>query len=221
MGINLGDIIVEADDIYGDGVNIAARLEALAQPGDVVVSNWRCRLAIGPASASSISACIGSRTSRARCGFTGRRRPTTTSRPARSAATAWSRASMWDRPSRCCHSVSRASPRTSNWATASPRTSSSRSRQGGSSRSCPAIPASPTRARASTRGRSASSLAPAMCWKARCVAPGPGSAAPCRWSTRKRPRTCSPRPTTLNWRKCSRRRTSSCAKWSPRCGRSC
>jgi adenylate cyclase len=38
MGINLGDIIVEADDIYGDGVNIAARLEGLAQPGDIVIS---------------------------------------------------------------------------------------------------------------------------------------------------------------------------------------
>jgi len=38
MGINLGDIIVESDDIYGDGVNIAARLEALAQPGEIVIS---------------------------------------------------------------------------------------------------------------------------------------------------------------------------------------
>jgi adenylate cyclase len=38
MGINLGDIIVESDDIYGDGVNIAARLEGLAQPGDIVIS---------------------------------------------------------------------------------------------------------------------------------------------------------------------------------------
>src|SRR6266850_1612223 len=32
IGINLGDIIVDGDDIYGDGVNIAARLEALAEP---------------------------------------------------------------------------------------------------------------------------------------------------------------------------------------------
>ena len=39
IGINLGDIIAEKDDIFGDGVNVAARLEALAEPGGVLVSN--------------------------------------------------------------------------------------------------------------------------------------------------------------------------------------
>jgi TolB-like protein/class 3 adenylate cyclase len=39
IGINLGDVIVETDDIYGDGVNIAARVEALADAGGVFVSN--------------------------------------------------------------------------------------------------------------------------------------------------------------------------------------
>jgi adenylate cyclase len=38
IGINLGDIIAEGDDIFGDGVNIAARIEALAEPGSVFVS---------------------------------------------------------------------------------------------------------------------------------------------------------------------------------------
>ena len=38
IGVNLGDIIVEGSDIYGDGVNVAARLEGLAQPGGICVS---------------------------------------------------------------------------------------------------------------------------------------------------------------------------------------
>jgi adenylate cyclase len=38
IGINLGDVIVEGDDIYGDGVNVAARLEGIAEPGGIIVS---------------------------------------------------------------------------------------------------------------------------------------------------------------------------------------
>src|SRR5690348_1120474 len=38
VGINLGDVIAEAEDIFGDGVNVAARLEALAEPGGICLS---------------------------------------------------------------------------------------------------------------------------------------------------------------------------------------
>jgi formylglycine-generating enzyme required for sulfatase activity/class 3 adenylate cyclase len=38
IGVNLGDVIIEADDIYGDGVNVASRLESIAEPGEVYIS---------------------------------------------------------------------------------------------------------------------------------------------------------------------------------------
>ena len=38
IGINLGDLVVEGSDLYGDGVNVAARLQALAEPGEICIS---------------------------------------------------------------------------------------------------------------------------------------------------------------------------------------
>jgi adenylate cyclase len=38
MGINVGDIISDGNDIFGDGINVAARLEGLAEPGGIMVA---------------------------------------------------------------------------------------------------------------------------------------------------------------------------------------
>jgi class 3 adenylate cyclase len=38
IGVNLGDVIVEGSDLYGEGVNIAARLERIVEPGGILVS---------------------------------------------------------------------------------------------------------------------------------------------------------------------------------------
>ena len=47
IGVNLGDVIIQEDDIFGNGVNLAARLEALAEPGGVCISEDVYRQAVG------------------------------------------------------------------------------------------------------------------------------------------------------------------------------
>jgi class 3 adenylate cyclase len=69
IGLNVGDIIIDDKDIYGDGVNIAARLEALAEPGGICVSRIvrdevRAKLNF---SFEDMGANIRSRTSPGRC----------------------------------------------------------------------------------------------------------------------------------------------------------
>ncbi len=64
IGINLGDVIIEGDDIYGDDVNIAARLQELTEPGGVLVSGTIFEQVDGKIDrSSSIWAISSSRTS--------------------------------------------------------------------------------------------------------------------------------------------------------------
>ena len=49
IGVNLGDVLIDGEDIYGDGVNVAARLEAAAEPGEVYVSEVVASQASGKA----------------------------------------------------------------------------------------------------------------------------------------------------------------------------
>src|SRR5690349_15596904 len=72
IGINLGDVIVEDHDIFGDGVNVAARLEALAEPGgSASAASCAIRCVIGSTTPLRTWASSMSKISPGRCGYTG------------------------------------------------------------------------------------------------------------------------------------------------------
>src|SRR5215475_9071561 len=56
IGINVGDIIIEGDDILGDGVNIAARIEGIAEPGGISISEDTWRQVQGKVAANFVDA---------------------------------------------------------------------------------------------------------------------------------------------------------------------
>jgi adenylate cyclase len=56
IGINVGDIIIEGDDILGDGVNIAARIEGIAEPGGISISEDAWRQVQGKVAANFVDA---------------------------------------------------------------------------------------------------------------------------------------------------------------------
>src|SRR5262245_45102022 len=103
IGINLGDVIVDGDDLYGDGVNIAARIGALADAGGVFVSNTvhdqvRDRLPLP----LRIWASSKSRTSQGRCGSTGFATPRPPRKPHRRLQRRRRCRCPKSRRSRCC-----------------------------------------------------------------------------------------------------------------------
>ena len=107
IGINLGDVIVEENDIFGDGVNVAARLEMLADPGGICVSG-AVRDQVGNRLDDVAFEDLGSRASRISpvqsvsfgSGSSQMQRPRQRARR----ILRWRQRSPRSRPSRCCRS---------------------------------------------------------------------------------------------------------------------
>ena len=102
IGIHLGDVLVEGDDILGDGVNIAARLEGIAEPGGICVSEDAFRQVRGKVAAEFADIGEQSLKNIARPLRAYRARPGSDARAADSSSRPPCR-SPTSRRSRCCH----------------------------------------------------------------------------------------------------------------------
>ena len=127
IGVNLGDVIIDGDDIYGDGVNVAARLEPLAEPGGVCVASI-VNESVGSRIDVALQGRRRGRRSRTSTGRSGSGNGIPDSEPApasRAEARTGAGEAGASRRSRSCPSTTcRATPSRNISPTASPRTSS-------------------------------------------------------------------------------------------------
>jgi adenylate cyclase len=178
IGIHIGDIMIDDSDIFGDGVNIAARLEALAEPGGICVSRMvrdqvRDKLAIsfedmGEQQVKNIARPV--RAYRAVLAET-------PARPSILSEAAALRA-LPDRPSIAVlpfHNVS-GDPEQEYFVDGITEDIITACRNGAGFSSSPAIPHSPTKENRSTSRRLAATLASAMSLRGACAEPGSGCA---------------------------------------------
>ena len=201
IGVHQGEVVPEGDDLMGDGVIIAARLEPLAEPGGICISSrvredasGKMALEVddlGEPELKNIAAKI--RVFRVRL--------SAAERPAAAAA----RQAIAGRPAVPEHERR-------------PRAGVFRRRHGGghhhracrASARCSSSRAtrpSPTKAARSMCGRSAANSVCATCWRAASARPDRACASPASWSTRRPGRISGPTGSTARWRTCSICRT--------------
>jgi adenylate cyclase len=184
IGLHLGDLIVDGDDLYGDGVNVAARLEAEAPAGGVVISRT-----VHEAVTSRLKATfddLGSlalkNIERPVQGFRVKWEPSDWQIPVTSEVTEAPRVTLQlpDKPSIAVLPFQNMSgdPEQEYFADGMVETSSRRSPVSHGCSSSPAIPASLTRARRSTYARSRAISVSTMCSKAACAGRGTPFASP-------------------------------------------
>jgi class 3 adenylate cyclase len=212
IGINLGDVIVEEGDIFGDGVNVAARLETLAEPGGICVSGAvRDQVGgrlenvvfedIGEQSVKNIARPI--RTFRIRL----EEKVSILPEGAKDAVVATVSSKKPSIAVLPLINISGDALTRSYSRTASPRTSSQSCRASMTCLSFRAIPPSSTRARRSRYRKSRANLASITSSRGACGRWVTESASPCSLSTRKPTDTFGPNATTASLRMSSLSRT--------------